>query len=92
MSLFRRLLLIAGLCAALPAFAQNLLIAAGAGYKRPLGELCAAFQKQSGIKVEQVYGNMGNIVAQTKQGDDIAIIFGDQAFLAGVDRDGKRVV
>lgn len=89
MHLFRRLLLIAGLVAglfaALPAFAQNLLIAAGAGYKRPVGELCAAFQKQSGIKVEQVYGNMGNIVAQTKQGGEIAVIFGDHAFLAGVD-------
>lgn len=85
MRLFRRLLLIAGLFAALPAFAQNLLIAAGAGYKRPVSELCAAFQKQSGIGVEQIYGNMGNIVAQSKQGGEIAVIFGDHGFLAGVD-------
>jgi len=81
---FRRLLLIASLLITLPAFAQNLLVAAGAGYKRPVSELCAAFQKQSGIAVEQVYGNMGNIVAQSQQGGEIAVIFGDHTYLSGV--------
>lgn len=77
----RRLLLILGLIAALPAFAQTLLIAAGAGYKKPLAEICAGFEKTSGIKVEQVYGNMGNVVAQARQSGDIAVIFGDQRYL-----------
>jgi len=81
----RRLFLIFGLFAALPAFADTLLIAAGAGYKRPLAELSAAFEKQSGIRVEQIYGNMGNIVAQVKQSGEIAVVFGDHAFLSKVE-------
>ncbi len=85
MHLARRLFLILGLLAALPAFADTLLIAAGAGYKRPVAELCAAFEKQSGIRVEQMYGNMGNIVAQLKQGGEIGVVFGDHAYLAKVD-------
>jgi molybdate transport system substrate-binding protein len=81
----RRLLLILGLLAALPAFADSLLIAAGAGYKRPVAELSAAFEKQAGIRVEQIYGNMGNIVAQVKQGGEIAVVFGDHAYLSKVE-------
>lgn len=85
MYLARRLFLILGLLATLPAFADTLLIAAGAGYKRPVAELCAAFEKQSGIRVEQMYGNMGNIIAQVKQSGEIAVVFGDHAYLSKVD-------
>lgn len=85
MALARHLLLILGLIATLPAIADSLLIAAGAGYKRPVAELAAAFEKQSGIRVEQTYGNMGNIVAQLRQGNDIAVVFGDHAYLSTVD-------
>lgn len=84
MRLCRRLFLILGLLAALPAFADSLLIAAGAGYKRPVAELCEAFQKHSGQKVNQIYGNMGNIVAQIRQSGEIAVVFGDHAYLAAV--------
>lgn len=85
MPLLRRLFLIFGLLAALPALADTLLIAAGAGYKRPVAELSAAFEKQSGIRVEEIYGNMGNIVAQVKQSGEIAVVFGDHAFLSKVE-------
>jgi len=61
--------------------ALNLTIAAGAGYKRPISELVKAFERSSGIKVEPIYGNMGQILSQAVQTDQITLIFGDQNFL-----------
>lgn len=68
------------------ALAESLLIAAGAGYKRPVSELCAAFEKKTGIHVEQIYGHMAGIVSQAQQSEQVAVIFGDHAYLAKVDR------
>ncbi|GAB3466321.1 molybdate ABC transporter substrate-binding protein [Azotobacter salinestris] len=74
-------LLVAG---ALPASAaESLTIAAGAGYKRPVSELAAAFERRSGIRVEPFFGNMGQVLAQARQSDRVAVVFGDQAFLEG---------
>lgn len=78
----RRFLLILLLALSLPTFAQSLLIAAGAGYKRPVAELSELFQKQSGVRVEQIYGHMGGIVTQAAQSGDIAVVFGDRSYLA----------
>lgn len=61
----------------------TLTIAAGAGYKRPLDELAAAFARRSGIRIEAFYGNMGQVLAQSGANDRVALVFGDQAFLAG---------
>lgn len=68
-----------------PAFAENLLIAAGAGYKRPISEVSNAFEQKSGVHVEQIYGHMGGIVSQAKQSGQVALIFGDLAYLSKVD-------
>ncbi|GAB3386677.1 molybdate ABC transporter substrate-binding protein [Azotobacter armeniacus] len=69
---------------ALPASAaESLTIAAGAGYKRPVGELAAAFERRSGIRIEPFFGNMGQVLAQARQSDKVALVFGDQAFLEG---------
>lgn len=65
--------------------ADTLLIAAGAGYKRPLAELAATFEKSSGDKVEQFYGHMGAVTAQARQTGQVAAILGDRAFLERVD-------
>lgn len=65
--------------------ADNLLVAAGAGYKRPIAELATAFEKKSGIRLEQIYGHMGAVVSQAKQGDQVALLFGDRAFLAKIE-------
>jgi molybdate transport system substrate-binding protein len=61
--------------------AETLLVAAGAGYKRPVSELAVAFERKSGIKLEQIYGNLGQVLTQTAENGQVAIIFGDQAFL-----------
>lgn len=63
------------------AWADALLIAGGAGYKRPLAELAALFEKSSGIRVEQFYGHMSHVLAQTKQTGQVAVVFGDLSFL-----------
>ena len=64
--------------------ADTLLIAAGAGYKRPLAEIAAAFEKSSGIHVEQIYGHMAGVVEQARQSNQVAIVFGDLYFLERV--------
>lgn len=70
------------LAGALPAqAADTLTIAAGAGYKRPVSELAAAFERHAGVKVEPFFGNMGQVLAQAVQSERVAIVIGDQAFL-----------
>lgn len=59
----------------------GVLIGAGAGYKRMLTEIDAAFTKQSGVTVEESFGNMGRIISQAAQGGPIDVIFGDLEFL-----------
>ena len=66
---------------AMPCFAETLLIAAAAGYKRPIAELSSAFEKKTGIRVEQIYGHMAGVIAQAKQSGEVSIIFGDLAYL-----------
>lgn len=61
--------------------AITLTIAAGAGYKRPINELTQAFERDSGIQVNTLYGNMGQVLAQATQADKIAVVFGDRSFL-----------
>ncbi len=63
------------------AFAETLTLAAGAGYKRPLAEMIQAYEASGGGKVDQIYGNMGQIMMQAKAGGDIAFIVGEEAFL-----------
>ena len=60
---------------------ENLNIASGAGYKRLVQELCTAFTAQSGIEVQQVFGNMGQIVVQVREGGDFDFILGDKRHL-----------
>ncbi|MCK9261599.1 MAG: molybdate ABC transporter substrate-binding protein [Azoarcus sp.] len=69
-----------------PAYgAEMLTIAAGAGYRRPITELAAAFERTSGIRVASFFGNMGQVFAQAGQSDQVAVVFGDQAFLQRAD-------
>lgn len=66
----------------IPAQAQETLnIAAGAGYKRLVQQLCTAFSAQSGMETQQVFGNMGQIVVQVREGGDFDFILGDKSHL-----------
>ena len=82
MTIHRLLILILAFLFVPPALAETLLIGAGAGYKRPISELSTAFEKKTGIHVEQIYGHMGGVIAQAKQSGQVAIIFGDLAYLS----------
>ncbi len=61
--------------------AEDLMIAAGAGYKHMLDDACAAFTAQTGIQVSKVYGNMGQIIAQAKEGGNFDFVIGDKHHL-----------
>jgi molybdate transport system substrate-binding protein len=76
---------LAALCGALILLvcgtAQALTIAAGAGYRRPVSELAERFQADTGVKVDLVFGNMGQVMSQIKAGAPIDLMLGDKAFL-----------
>jgi len=71
-------------CTALEARAETLGVGAGAGYKRLLTELNAAFTRQTGIAVEESYGHMGHMTAQARESGRMDILFGDLDFLKKV--------
>lgn len=72
-------LLVLGL--AVPAKAEPLTIAAGAGYKKLVTELAKVYQATSGIAPELVFGNMGQIVAQAKGSGVVDVVIGEKGFL-----------
>ena len=59
--------------------ADNLKIAVGAGYKKPIVEVIKAYE-ESHPKVDALYGNMAQIFTQAKQ-TDIALVIADKKFL-----------
>lgn len=82
--MFRRVLICCAAWAlAVPAVAgDGLLVAAGAGYRKPVLELVQAFTEATGIKAEASFGNMKQIEMQARQNPDISVLIGDKAFLA----------
>jgi len=79
---------------AAPALAEPLTMAAGAGYKKPVTELAAAFAAKSGVKPELIFGNMGQLTTQVKSSGAIDVIVGEKSFLqnAGLSVDGATVL
>ena len=63
------------------AAADGLLLAAGAGYRKPVLELLDNFSKASGIRAEASFGNMKQVETQAQQNTDITFIVGDRMFL-----------
>ena len=72
------------LLAATGAGAKDLMIAAGAGYKKPVTELTQAFKEESCIPVNAVFGNLQMVANQARQTGEISMIIGDRKFLAGL--------
>jgi len=60
---------------------DGLLVAAGAGYRRPVTQLLEGFTRASGIRAEGSFGNMKQVQAQAHQNPDIAVLIGDRVFL-----------
>lgn len=63
------------------AFAETLTLAAGAGYKRPVAEIVQAYEASGGSKIDQIYGNMGQVTMQAKGSGSVAFVVGEQDFL-----------
>lgn len=81
----RILLLLSLLCLSLSAVAEPLLIAAGAGYKKPLSEVYAAFERETGIPVQAAFGNMQQVIAQTRDSGLVDLVVGERGFLTQTD-------
>ncbi len=63
------------------AVAEPLILAAGTGYKRPLSQIIQAYETSGGAKMDQIYGNMSQVMMQAKASGNIAFIVGEEAFL-----------
>lgn len=62
--------------------AQKLVIAAGAGYKKPVSEIIRNFEKKNNVQVDAIFGNLQMVASQAKQSGEVACIIGDKKFLA----------
>ena len=62
--------------------AKKLVIASGAGYKKPVSEIIKSFEKENNIQVDAIYGNLQMVANQAKQSGEVACIIGDKKFLA----------
>jgi len=60
--------------------AENITIAGGAGYKRPLVEIANQYEKKTGNHIDAVFGHMQQIFSQAKMSENVSIIFGDKTF------------
>jgi len=75
---------LAGMLSAFAALAvaqETVLVAGGAGYKRPIDEIANGFEAASKIKVERIYGHMGQVLQQTRASGKVAVVFGEQDVL-----------
>jgi molybdate transport system substrate-binding protein len=64
-----------------PTYAETLTMAAGAGYKRPVTEIIRAYESSGDAKIDQIYGNMGQVTMQAKGSGTVAFIVGEENFL-----------
>lgn len=70
-----------GVLAPEAAFAQNAVVAAGAGYKKMVNALAAAYAEKTGRRPDLVYGNMGRVTALAMESGQVDLVLGDEAFL-----------
>lgn len=61
--------------------AAEFTVAAGAGFRRPITELAVAYEKATGDKVTQVYGHLGQVIAQARESGTISMVCGDRVVL-----------
>ncbi len=73
---------LASLVAADQARADETTLAAGAGFRRPLAELAQKYEAASGHRILQVYGHVGQVIAQARESAEIRLLCGDKAVLA----------
>lgn len=69
------------LFAALSLQAGTLSVAAAKGYKKPMMTLFKRFEAAQGITITPVFGNMRQVIAQTRLSGKVSIVVGDRDFL-----------
>jgi len=67
----------------LPAHAENAVIASGAGYKKMVNALNAAYKHETGRSLDILFGNMGRVLMLAKQSGKVDLVLGDESFLVG---------
>ncbi|WP_027179070.1 molybdate ABC transporter substrate-binding protein [Maridesulfovibrio bastinii] len=67
--------------------AKRPVLAAGAGYKKMVNDLCSNYQKLKGTSPELIYGNMARVTSQAKVSGRVDIVIGAKWFL---DRSGIK--
>ena len=67
--------------ASFSALAGDLIVVAGAGYKRPVLELLERYRALTGQTVVGGFGNMQQISAQAQASADVGLMLGDEAHL-----------
>jgi len=65
------------------AHAQEVVLAAGAGYKKMVNALNDAYAKATGQTLNLVYGNMGQVTAMAQQSGQVCMVLGDRSYLVG---------
>lgn len=72
--------------------AGELVLAAGAGYKKMVNKLVDAYEARSGMKVDRIYGNMGRVTTQAMRGGAVDLVLGAKAYLgkSGLDITGAH--
>ena len=71
---------------------EEIYIVSGAGYKAPVNEVISLYEKETGEKVNGVFGNMKMITTYVKQSGDVSLIIGDKNFIAKSKIELKRNV
>lgn len=61
--------------------AEEFTLAAGAGFRRPIADVASAYEKTGGDKVLQIYGHMGQAIAQARESGQVSLVCGDRAVL-----------
>lgn len=77
----RLLLVVAAMALCVSAYADGFRVAAGAGYKPLVEDWANLYESKTGVKVERMYGNMGQVTAQVKMGGGICAVVGEDSFL-----------
>ena len=84
MNFVRICTLMLSLILALPASAWadgDVVLAAGAGYKKMVNALNSAYRAKTGKTLDLIYGNMGRVTTLAKESGKVDIVLGDQQFL-----------
>ena len=78
-SLFLALCIVAVMTPA--ANADDVVLASGAGYKKMVNTLNAAYKKNSGHSIDLIYGNMARVTTLARESGEVGLVLGDETFL-----------